>query len=108
MFISLDMTLRRTVMTVFAFALMMGLGGLDIARSRHYCEDAAAHAEHDADYEHDEWECAVLHSGLITEASFNNPVPETSVSFIPVAKVLCRPVTPDLVAQAPRAPPRAS
>ena len=89
----------------FALLLMFGLTVRQVTHFRHYWEEAAAHADHDADHEHDEHECALVHAALIAEASFDFPVPEGAAAPVCPAGILQRPATPDLCAHAPRAPP---
>lgn len=91
-----------------ALLLMFGLTVRQVTHFRHYWEEAAAHADHDADHEHDERECALVHAGLIVEASFDFPVPEGATASVGLAGTLQRPVPPDLCAHAPRAPPATS
>lgn len=92
-------------MGALALLLLLGLTVRQITHFRHYWTEAAAHADHDADHEHDEQECALVHAGLIVETSFAFPVPEGVTAPVGFLGTLQRPVPPDLCACAPRAPP---
>lgn len=96
---------RRAVFAGLALVLMVGLATLEYAHFRHHWLEAVAHAEHDADHRHDEHACTVLHEGVLVEATFEVPVLESPVERRLVPETLQRPVPPDQVAHAPRAPP---
>ncbi|MBC8426168.1 hypothetical protein H8E07_18800 [bacterium] len=100
--------LHRHGMTACTLLLLFALLGLDAAHFNHHYAEAAAHADGDADHHHDGWECAVFHSGLLTEASFVASVPEAPVARLTPPRPRRHAAEPDVDAHAPRAPPHAS
>jgi len=100
--------LRRILMVFTAVLLLSAMTVLDLAHFHHHYLEAAAHADGDEDYCHDERECDVFHAGLLSEAIFDFPLPETPAGRLSAVRILQRPVGVSLDANAPRAPPLAS
>ncbi len=99
---------RRAGLAACGLLLLLALTGLETAHFRHHYDEAAAHADGDGHHHHDEWECAVLHTGLLIEVAFEVPVPEAPAARLAPESTRGGPAEPDVLANAPRAPPRTS
>ena len=108
MFRPIDIRARRPLNVVLVLLLISGLGVLGFAHFLHHWSEAGGHAGCDHGRHHDDGICEIFHAGLLVDAAYRIPAPETPAECLAAEPTLHRPAARPFLAHAPRAPPRAS